>query len=509
MEETPFKNLINNIKRWPISRKLSLAGITMLSVFLFSIIIFQFNRAEYLPLYTELSQEEASSVTQWLKDQAIPYQLKNSGRSIYVPANTVYETRLDLAAAGLPRQGGVGFEIFDKQGFGITNFTQKINYQRALQGELARTISSLEAVKSARVHLVLPERRLLPEQQKEAKASVVLDMAAGHSLASNQIQGIVHLVAGSIEGLKKGAITVVDTSGRTLSQGSENEADNWMLPDKLKFKNTLESDLENRAQSLLDRALGQGNSIVRVTAEIDFTQEAITMEEYDPDSLVPRSERVTGSESGLRQAGGIPGVEANLGDNTPIETMIPTIQKSETTNYEISKTVKKIIHPIGRVKNVSAAVLLAEKITPGEAGESGTPVAFSDEKINDISRMVSSALGIDIDRGDRIEVVAMPFIQSSLEISAVDSVSDPFRYLSYIKYIILFIAVLLLYKILIRPMVNTLKGELVPYNRTVKELESEYGQQLKALDPPARLRKELEENSVTPTQVIRAWLKEG
>ena len=509
MEETPLKNLINNIRSWPLSRKLSLAGITLLSLLLFAVIIFQINRVEYSPLYTDLSQEEASSVTAWLKEQAIPYQLKNNGRSIHVPANSVYETRLNLAGAGLPKQGGVGFEIFDKQGFGVTNFTQKINYQRALQGELARTISSLDAVKTARVHLVIPEKRLLPEQQKHAKASVILDLNSGHNLDPSQIQGIIHLVSGSIEGLEKNMVTVVDTSGRTLSQSSGNDPDNLMLPEKLKFKNSLETNLEMRAQSLLDRALGHGNSVVRVTAELDFTQEAITKEEFDPDSIVPRSEHITGSESGSRQVGGVPGVESNLGDNTGIESMMPTSQNSEITNYEISKTVKKIILPVGRVKNISAAVLLAEKIKHGEQGVEANPVPFSDEEINAISRMVSSALGMDTARGDRIEVVSMPFKESFLEISAEESKTNAYNFLTYIKYVIWIICALILYRILIRPMIKTLRGEFIPYNRTVKELESEYTKEVKALDPPARLRKELEENSVTPTRVIKAWLKEG
>lgn len=509
MEETPFKKLINNIRSWSVSRKLSLAVITFLSILLFAAIIFQANQAEYRPLYTELSQEEAASVINWLREQNVSYQLKSNGRSIYVPAGVVYETRLNLAGAGLPKQGGVGFEIFDKQGFGVTNFTQKINYQRALQGELSRTISALEAVKSARVHLVIPEKRLFNEQQKQAKASVVLDLSAGQVLDMSQIQGIIHLVAGSVEGLEKNMVTVVDASGRTLSQSSGNDLDQMMLPDKLKFKNTLETGLEARAQSLLDLALGQGNAIVRVTTDLDFTQEAITKEEYDPDSLVPRSEKITGSETGFRQSGGVPGVESNLGGNSSVDTSIPAIQNSEITNYEISKTVKQIVSPVGKIKNISAAVLLAEKIKPGEKAGEATHIPFSEEELGAIERMMISALGIDTDRGDRIEVVAMPFKQNMFEFSETGSSPTVRDYIPYVKYLVLFFCILLLYKVLIRPVLKTLHGESVQYNKTVKELEHEYGHELKALDPPARLRKELEENSVTPTRVIKAWLKEG
>ena len=509
MEETSYGNLISNIKGWSLSRKLSLAAISLLSILLFAAIILQANRAEYRPLYTELSQEEAASVTNWLREQNVPYHLQNGGSSIYVPAGVVYETRLNLAGAGLPKQGGVGYEIFDKQGFGATNFTQKINYQRALQGELARTISALEAVKSARVHLVIPEKRLFHEQQKQAKASVVLDLNAGYALDMSQIQGIIHLVAGSVEWLDKNMVTVVDTSGQTLSQSSGNDLDQMMLPDKLKYKNTLETSLERRAQSLLDLALGQGNAIVRVTTDLDFTQEAITKEEYDPESLVPRSEKITGSASGVRQTGGVPGVESNLGGDSPIDGSIPMTQSSETTNYEISKTVKQIISPVGKLKSISAAVLLAEQIKPGEKAGEGTPVPFSETEIEAIKKMMITALGIDTERGDRIEVVAMPFKQNKMEISEAGSVSAVNDYIPYIKYLILIFCAVFLYRFLIRPVLKTLRGESIMYNKTVKQLEHENVQEMKALDPPARLRRELEENSVTPTQVIKAWLKEG
>lgn len=509
MEETSYGKLISNIKGWSLARKLSLAAISLLSILLFAAIILQANRAEYRPLYTELSQEEAASVTNWLKEQNTPYQLKNSGRSIYVPAGVVYETRLNLAGAGLPKQGGIGYEIFDKQGFGVTNFTQKINYQRALQGELARTISALEAVKSARVHLVIPEKRLFHNQQEKAKASVVLDLNAGYALDMSQIQGIIHLVAGSVEWLDKNMVTVVDTSGQTLSQNNGNDPDQMMLPDKLKYKNTFETNLEKRAQSLLDLALGHGNAIVRVTTDLDFTQEAITKEEYDPDSLVPRSEKITAIEFGYRQAGGVPGVESNLGGDDLRDSSIPTNQSSETTNYEISKTVKKIVSPVGKVKNISAAVLLAEQVKPGENAGETTPVPFSEAEIESVKKMMITALGIDTERGDRIEVVAMPFKQNMLEISATGSVSGAGDYIPYIKYLILIFCVFFLYRVLIRPVVKTLRGEMIMYNKTVKQLEHENAQEIKALDPPARLRRELEENSVSPTQVIKAWLKEG
>jgi flagellar M-ring protein FliF len=312
-----------------------------------------------------------------------------------------------------------------------------------------------------------------------------------------------------VEWLDKNMVTVVDTSGQILSQNSSNDPDQMMLPEKLKYKNTLETSLERRAQSLLDLALGQGNAIVRVSTDLDFTQEAITKEEYDPDSLVPRSEKITASASGVRQTGGVPGVESNLGGDASTDSSIPTTQSSETTNYEISKIVKQTVSPLGRVKNISAAVLLAEQIKPGDKAGEGTPIPFSEADIESIKKMMTTALGIDTERGDRIEVVAMPFKQNMLEISETGSGPAVYDYIPYIKYLALIFCAVLLYRFLIRPVLKTLRGESIMYNKTVKQLEHENVKEMKALDPPARLRQELEQNSVTPTQVIKAWLKEG
>lgn len=188
-----------------------------------------------------------------------------------IPADKVYEARIELAGSGLA-EGGVGFEIFDKQSFGMTDFAQKVNYRRALQGELMRTITSLAPVEAARIHLALPEKRLFREQQQEATASVIIKLASGRSLKESQLQGIVHLVAGSVEGLESENVTVVDSSGKVLSKSRSDEISGPMTPGMLTYQQTMEQRLEARAQSLLDRALGAGNSLVRVTAEVDFDQ---------------------------------------------------------------------------------------------------------------------------------------------------------------------------------------------------------------------------------------------
>ncbi|MBW1778358.1 MAG: flagellar M-ring protein FliF [Deltaproteobacteria bacterium] len=512
MEGTrPYQNLVENIRNWPVSRKLALAGVALLSIFLFGLIIFQARKVEYRLLYADLPSQEAASVTQWLKEQGVAYQLENNGRSIYVPAHLVYETRLNLAGAGLPRQGGVGFEIFDKQNFGITKFTQKVNFQRAMQGELTRTIAAMDPVRSARVHLVLPEKRLLAEQQRPAKASVVVELEPGRSLDTAQTQSIIHLVAGSIEGLDKNRVTVLDTTGRLLSENGPNSPTLMMFPDKLKFKNLLENRLEHQVQSLLDRALGYGNALVRVTAELDFSQEAVTTEKYDPDGMVPRSEKITKSQSGQLNTGGIPGTESNLGMADAVGAPVPEIRSSELTNYEITKTIKKIQRPVGDVKQISAAVLVADTFDPQANGGKGGWAPIPPEKLESIRKMVVSAIGLDASRGDRIEVVSMPFQKEMLETNGQKTEPSLYEYLPYVKYLLLVICAVLLYLMLVRPVIRTLRGEAVlPPPGGVAELPEESGSRdTKALDAAMRLRKELEDFSVTPAQVVKAWLREG
>ena len=214
-------------------------------------------------LFAQMESADAAEVVEWLKERKIPYRLESNGTAIHIPADKVYETRLELAGAGLPRGGGVGFEIFDKQSFGMTDFTQKINYLRAQQGELSRTIASLAPVEGARVHLALPEKRLFTEQQKAGSASVILKLGAGRQLKESQIQGIVHLIAGSVDGIEPENVTVVDSTGKILTTNPADEIAGPMTPGMLDYQQTLERRLESRAQSLLE--IGRASCRVRVS----------------------------------------------------------------------------------------------------------------------------------------------------------------------------------------------------------------------------------------------------
>jgi flagellar M-ring protein FliF len=517
MAEETRKTLIDAIKEWPMPRKLSLAAVAVLCLAFFALLIAQSRSVDYSLLFANLASADAAQVIEKLKEQKIPYRLEDGGKAIHIPAERVYETRLELAAAGLPQGGGVGFEIFDKQSFGMTDFAQKVNYRRALQGELARTISSLGPVESARVHLALPENRLFKEQQQAATSSVIVKLVPGQTLREDQIQGIVNLVAGSVEGLDSDKVSIIDANGRVLTRPPQGGASGPMSPGMLEYQVTVEKRLEERAQSLLDRAVGYGNALVRVTAELDFSQRESLEETYDPDASVVRSERIVQESGGIQVTGGVPGAQGNLGGGQALAGGSPASRSEESTNYEVSKVVRKMVEPVGSVKTVSVAVLMADRLTAGADGKEPVSVPRNEKEIQGIEQMIKSALGLDEKRGDQIVVVSRPFEPGLGEepLAEPTAVGDLYRYLPLAKYGLLFLGGVLLYLLLLRPLLKTLQGEAIriEHFKTVQQLEAELAGKTPLLgapvDPAVRLRQEILQGQALTAPVIRNWLKES
>lgn len=477
--KTGWRTLIATVKNWPLQRKIALAAATALTLGLFAFIIIQARTVDYQLLYGNLAETDASAVIEWLKGQNVPYQLKNNGHNILIPAKNVYETRLSLAAQGLPQGGGVGFEIFDKQSFALTDFVQKINYSRALQGELARTIATLGPVESARVHLALPEKRLFRDQQQPATASVILKLAPGKRLSEGQIEGIVHLVSSSIEGLEPGKVTIIDQNGNVLSRIGDKSSRGNLSPDMLEYQSLVEQRLENRAQALLDKSLGARNAMVRVSATLDFAQTEKTEETFDPEEPVIRSEQVNEEKTGSEISGGIPGVQSNLEGNTnqTAGASPPSSRSQRTTNYEISKVVAKTVNPVGTISKISVSVLVADKMVPGKDKEPPTSEPRSAEELKAVETLIASALGIDSARGDKIEVTSMPFLES-IEGAAEEeyAANQLYQYMPFIRYGLLLIAGVLLYFLMVRPLIKTLSRDVTEHYKTVEEMEAEQAQ---------------------------------
>lgn len=515
------KNIFSLVASWPLNRKIALAAALVLSIAIFAVIILQSRGANQQLLYANLSANDAAGVTEWLKAQKIPYSLKDGGKSIWIPVDNIYQARLDLAANGLPSGGGVGFEIFDKQSFALTDYVQKVNYSRALQGELARTVSSLAPVESTRVHLAIPEKRLFKSQQQATTASVILSLVPGKSLNDEQVQGIVHLVAGSVGGLEPENVKVIDSNGMVL--GSDDEKDRLLSTDMLAYQREVELRMQLRAQDLLDRTMGVDNALVRVTATIDFSQVEKTEELFDGDDPVVRSEQINNESNTTNTSGGVPGVESNLG-NDPSQNGSAgkaSSRNARTTNYEISKTVSRIINPVGTVTKLSVSVLVSDRTKVNPDTQEVETVVRTKNELRTIQNMVSSAIGIDADRGDVINVTSMPFMEKP-ELLAVESQStaETIRdFLPLIKYLLIFVALLSLYLFLVRPIIKTLKGEVQQHNKTVEEMEREQKQrqaQQAAVTPMppvdqalAELRTSIMQENAGTTFIIKNWIHEG
>ena len=521
------KTLVTLIKEWPLSRKVATGAVLAISLALFAVLIIVARTADYQLLYANLSENDAAPIVNWLKAQRIPYQLKNDGKNIWIPADKLYETRLNLASNGLPNGGGVGFEVFDKQSFALTDYVQKVNYTRALQGELARTISSLAPVESARVHLALPEKSLFKNEQKQATASVILTLAQGRTLEKKQVQGIIHLVAGSVAGLEPDNVTVIGSNGVILESGKTEDKDKLLSVDMLLYQQEVEHRLEIQAQDLLDKTMGKDKAMVRVSATLDFAKVEKTQELFDPDDPVIRSEQLNQENSGTQTSGGIPGVQSNLQGNSaaPANTSEPPTSKtSRTTNYEISKTISKTINPVGSITKLSVSILVADKVTPGQNNQPGKTEPRTQEELKSLETMVSTALGLNSSRGDQINILSMPFNEQPAESLAASGVVPSnllYNYLPAMKMALIPIVALLLYFFLLRPIIKTMKGEVKEHYKTVEQLQQEELAAQKAEeeakeetvefveDSIIAMRKEILKNPASSTYIIKNWINEG
>jgi len=362
-----------------------------------------FDRMNYGPLFTNLAPQDGAAIVKELDAAKIPYGLSGGGTIIEVPRGLIYQTRLKLAGKGVPAGGGVGFEIFEKTSFGVSEFTQQVNYLRALQGELARTVNSIAAVQSSRIHLAIPSRTNFLGPEEKPSASVVVDLRPGYHLSGDQVQGIVNLVASSVPKLSADKVTVIDSSGRPLkeivlaSAGSEAEKFNAL---KIKY----EQEMQRRVETLLEPVLGPGKAVVRANVLLNLQETQMTKEEFDPENRIVRSQRQVFDE-GSAKGGGAPGVQSNIPGGDAAKTAAPGGPKrgSEIVTYEIGHTLSKIAEPRGQIQKLSVAVLVDGKY------EKDKYIARSAEEIEVIKGVVKRAVGFDGERGDEIEIANVPF----------------------------------------------------------------------------------------------------
>ncbi|PKN06563.1 MAG: flagellar M-ring protein FliF [Deltaproteobacteria bacterium HGW-Deltaproteobacteria-7] len=424
-------------------KKISIIMVLLVTAASIVLLVYLTTQIEYRVLFSNLSSEDAGHIVSKLSEKKIPYKVSSSGGAISVPAEKVSELRLELAAAGLPQGGGVGFEIFDNKTLGATEFEQQLNYRRALQGELSRTINGLDEIQSSRVHIALPKDSIFTEQQKKPTASVTLRLKSGKGLRPAQIDGIVHLVASSIEGMNPEDVMVVDSRGAILSVKQNDNKLSKLTAQQSDYQRNMEKDLAARIQSMLENVVGQGKAAVRVTAELDFRIMEKTEESYNPEAQVVRStQRNSEKENAVTTAGAV-------SDNPKKEKL------DEIINYEINKVVSKTVMPVGETKKLSIAVLVDGKYKKNEKNEE-VYQALTKNEIESLEDLVRKSAGINTQRGDQVVVTNMPFRRVEAEESESATLKENIETFSpVLKYIGIFGLIAFIVLFVLRPLLKS------------------------------------------------------
>lgn len=397
----PLTAVMNIFNKLSMQQKFMLGGIVIVTLILLGVTLFFLNEPSYSTLYTGLAQEDASKVVEHLTSQKIPYKLEDNGQTIKVQKEKVYETRLSLASKGIPSTGIIGYEIFDKTTMGMSEFMQKLNYKRAIEGELARTIMQQDGVEGVRVHIVIPQKAVFKEEEKPPTASVVLKLKNNYAVSKNNIMAITNLVSSSVEGLTPGHISIIDTKGRLLSKDNEEGSLAVSSAKQYEVKQSIENYLAQKAQTILDNVLGYGNAMIQITADVDFAQVEKTMETYDPDGQVAVSEQIIKGENNGRSA-----ADSNA-----------QVSQNSTVNYEISKTIQKVIEGSGNIKRLSVSTVINYATKEVKNGEK-TEITYeprSDEQMRKLEEIVKNSVGIDPKRNDQFSIVNLSFETKALE----------------------------------------------------------------------------------------------
>lgn len=516
-----FFNLLNSL---PLSKKISIVFILILLIAGFAFMFIWANRVDYQILFNNLSPSDAGAIVSKLKEKNIPYKIEGNGTLIMVPAGQVYDLRLALASDSLPHGGNVGFEIFDETGFGTSKFVQELNYKRALQGEIARTINRFKEVNSSRVFIVLPKDSLFIDESKPASASIQLDLRS--SLPPGKLAAVVHLVASAVEGLEPGQITVVDTKGRIIfKEGGRGDTSAFLSSAQLDYKGNVEDEIRKNVQGMLEGIVGPGKAIVRVNAEIDFNRITLNEEEYDPAAAVVRSKRnITESIQTGEGVGGDTAqtlINQRRGVVSPSTGAQRTKKKEDvTTNYEINKITRTIFKPAGKITRLSVAAVIdgtykTEKLTDGTIKKDYIP--RSQEELTKFEDIVKSAMGYSEDREDQVSVSSMPFSQAiQIDAKAEDWVKkfDILKLVgNYRKTIVNLLIVALVFFLVVRPLLKSIKKmtrEAVLERKELPAGSKEYAQipESGEISQKDRVLEISKNNPGKTDQIIKGWMGE-
>src|SRR6516162_5351448 len=396
-----------------------MAAVTLALVAMFAFIIMRVTAPQMTPLFTDLTLEDSASIVRELERDGTPYELKNDGSTLLVPRDRVAQIRMKLAESGIPKGGGVGYEIFDKSdSLGATSFVQNINHLRALEGELARTIRAIDRVQAARVHLVLPERPLFSRETPEPSASIVVRVRG--TLEPQQIRAIRHLVASAVNGLKPQRVSIIDEAGQLLADGAATNTDTAVGDER---RAAFEKRMRNEIEAIVSSVVGAGRARVQLTADFDYNKITQTSDRFDPEGRVLRSSQTREEASATAENNGQVTVGNELPGNQQNNGAPPARDQSrkteETNNYEISRTTKTEVTEAGRVNRISVAVLVDGTYSKNEKGE----MVYQDrgkDQLDRIAALVRSAIGFDQKRGDQVEVVNLRFAEAPAAVPLIE-----------------------------------------------------------------------------------------
>ncbi|HLP60310.1 MAG TPA: flagellar basal-body MS-ring/collar protein FliF [Candidatus Deferrimicrobium sp.] len=455
---SPVKNFID---RFTPSQRIFLVTVIVLTIIVIILIINAATTFNYGVLFSNLTSKDSGLILEQLKSKKVPYKIVGDGSVIKVPEDRIPELRIELAAGGLPEGGCVGFEIFDKSSLSTTDFVQNINYIRAVEGELARSISQLREVSSAKVHITMPKRSVFIEDQEPAKASIILKMRPGAQFSGNIVPAILHLTAQSVEGLRPENIAVVDVAGNLLSKPADGREE--MFDDsRFGYQKDLENSFSRKIINLLEPIVGPGKVRANVKLTLDFDKVETTEETVDPDRIAKVSEKseISSSTGGIR-AGGIPGVSSNVAqagvnqNNGVSGSNTRSRSENSLVNYEVSKKVTHVIKPVGEIKKISAAVVVDDgvRVETIDGQLQRDIIKRSPEELQTFTRLVQAAVGYNAERGDIVEVANLSFDTSALTESDFLQEKEKNKELidDLIKYGIYALIIILLFFLILRP----------------------------------------------------------
>ncbi len=478
-ESSPLSRLFDQVRNNPLIL-FGIAGVFSLAIL--AVLLLWAGQPEYRALYNNLSEADGGRIISELDKRKIPYRFSENGGALLVPSEQIHTLRLQLAEQGLPQGGNVGFELLDNQAFGISQFTEQVNFQRGLEGELARSIESLGPVAKARIHLAMGRQSVFVREREPASASVVLNLIPGRELSEGQVNAIIHMVSSSVSGLTAESVTVVDQAGRLLSRHNKRDGAQDLDGTQLNYVDEVERSFQRRIENILIPIFGRENVRAQVVANIDFSSREQTAERFGPNQppneAAVRSQQISENVSGSEIASrGIPGALTNTPPADPAtaaaHTGGPTIQgapnatqqgaaanqnsstlkRDQLVNYEVDRNIEHILHQRGKIQRLTAAVVINYREKTNDAGEI-VREPLEPAELERINRLVKQAMGFSGTRGDELEVINSPFAPRDDKVEVVDWWKTPefFNLAAYLsRYVLVAFVALLLWLMILRP----------------------------------------------------------